>query len=60
MAYDRNVAAVFMQILTDPQAMTEEKANRLVERTIAEEIESVLEAGTEYFKNGGRGKTRFV
>ena len=27
-AYDRNVAAVFMQILTDPQSMTEEKANR--------------------------------
>jgi RNA polymerase sigma factor (sigma-70 family) len=42
-AYDRNVAAVFMQILTDPQAMTEEKANRLVERAIAEEIELVLE-----------------
>ena len=36
-AYDRNVAAVFMQILTDPQAMTEEKANRLVERALAEE-----------------------
>ena len=42
MAYDRNVAAIFMQILTDPQAMTEEKANRLVERALAEEIESVL------------------
>ena len=41
-AYDRNVAAVFMQILTDPQGMTEEKANRLVERALAEEIESVL------------------
>jgi hypothetical protein len=41
-AGDRNVAAVFMKILTDPQAMTEEKANRLVERAIAEEIEAVL------------------
>ena len=41
-AGDRNVAGVFMKILTDPQAMTDEKANRLVERAIAEEIESVL------------------
>jgi hypothetical protein len=39
---DRNVAAVFMRILTDPQEMTEEKADRLVERAIAEEIESLL------------------
>ena len=41
-ADDRNVAAVFMQILTGPQAMTEEKGNQQVERAIAEEIESVL------------------
>jgi hypothetical protein len=41
-AYDRNVAAVFMQILTDPQGMTEEKANRLIERALAEEIEAIL------------------
>ena len=39
---DRNVAAVFMQILTDPQAMNDEKANQLVEQAIGEEIESVL------------------
>ena len=39
---DRNVAAVFMKILTDPQIMTEEKANRLIERAMAAEIESVL------------------
>ena len=43
---DRNVAAVFMQILTDPQAMTEEKANQLVEQAIGEEIESVLKHGS--------------
>ena len=41
-AGDRNVSAVFTRILTDPQVMTEEKANRLVERALAEEIESVL------------------
>lgn len=41
-AGDRNVAGVFMQILTDPQSMTEEKANRLVEQAIGEEIEQVL------------------
>jgi RNA polymerase sigma factor (sigma-70 family) len=42
-AGDRSVAGVFMKTLTDPQTMTEEKANRLVERAIAEEIEAVLE-----------------
>ncbi len=41
-AGDRNVAGVFMKILTDPQAMTEKKASSLVERAIAEEIEAVL------------------
>ncbi|HEX3449551.1 MAG TPA: carboxypeptidase regulatory-like domain-containing protein, partial [Isosphaeraceae bacterium] len=41
-AGDRNVAAVFMKILTDPQSMTEEKANRLVQEAVAEEIEGVL------------------
>jgi hypothetical protein len=44
-ADDRNLAAVFMRIQTDPQAMTEEKANRLVERAIADEIEAVLKQG---------------
>jgi peroxiredoxin len=41
---DRNVVSVFMRILTDPRAMTEEKANRLVEQAIAEVIEGVLKA----------------
>jgi hypothetical protein len=41
-AGDCNVAAVFMKILTDPQAMTEENANQLAQRAIAEEIEAVL------------------
>ena len=41
-AGDRNLASVFIQILTDPQAMTEEKANQLAERAINEEIELVL------------------
>jgi peroxiredoxin len=41
-AGDRNVAAVFMKIAADPNAMTEEKANQLVERAIREEIESIL------------------
>ena len=41
-AGDRNVAAVFMKILTAPQAMTEEKANSVVERAIAGEIEADL------------------
>jgi hypothetical protein len=36
------LAAVLMKILTDPQGMTEEKANGLVERAIAEEVEEVL------------------
>ena len=31
-----------MQTLMEPQTMTEAKANGLVERAIAEEIESVL------------------
>jgi hypothetical protein len=41
-AGDRNAAAVFVRTLTDPEVMTEEKANRLVERALAEEIEAVL------------------
>ncbi len=41
-AGDRNLAAVFMKILTEPEMMTKEKANQLVERAIAEEIELVL------------------
>jgi hypothetical protein len=41
-AIDCNVATVFMKILTDPQAMAEENANRLAQRAIAEEIEAVL------------------
>jgi hypothetical protein len=36
------VTGVFMKMLTDPEMMTEERANRLVERAIAEEIEWVL------------------
>ena len=42
-ADDRSVGGVFMRILTNPQSMTAEKANALVERAIAEEIDSVLE-----------------
>ncbi len=38
-AGDRNVAAVFMKMLTEPQTMTDKRANLLVERAIAEEIE---------------------
>ncbi len=41
-AGDRNLAALFMKILTEPEMMTKEKANQLVERAIAEEIELVL------------------
>ena len=41
-AGDQNVAGVFLQILTDPQALTEDKANQRVERAIAAEIELVL------------------
>jgi RNA polymerase sigma factor (sigma-70 family) len=41
-AGDKNLAGVFIRILTDPQAMTEEKSQQLVERAIGDEIESVL------------------
>ena len=41
-AGNQNAAGVFLQILTDPQAMTEDMANQLVERAIGEEIELVL------------------
>ena len=41
-AGDRNLAAVFMKILTEPEMMTKVKANQLIERAIAEEIQLVL------------------
>lgn len=41
-ASDRNLAGIFMKILTDPQAMSKDKANQLVEQAIAVEIESAL------------------
>ncbi len=41
-AGDLDMAAVFMKVLTDPQVMTEKKANRLIEQAISAQIESVL------------------
>jgi hypothetical protein len=38
----RSAAAVFMKILTDLRGMTDEIANRSVERAIVEEIDEIL------------------
>lgn len=39
---DRNVTALFHQMAADPKTITETKANEIVERTLADEIEKVL------------------
>jgi hypothetical protein len=41
-AGDRNIAAVFNRMASNPNTMTEEKANGLIERALTQEIESVL------------------
>ena len=42
-AGDRNVAAILMKIISYMNAMTDEKANRLVEQAIAREIEGIFQ-----------------
>ena len=41
-AGNRNLTAIFRQVVQNPKAITEEKAIELIERTLAEEIERAL------------------
>jgi alkyl hydroperoxide reductase subunit AhpC len=38
----RNLSAIFRQMVQNPKEMTEQKANQLIERMLADEIEKVL------------------